>query len=495
MHTPLRIPATPSGIRAISPTLVLVLALLLTYGYGVFTFALTIDEESQIGSDSLDRARLALIEGRWAMSAFALLLPSPVVPVVSTGLGVALSGWAWWHLCRHKLDLTPWRACMAAALAGTVPVLAFMFSFSTVAMPIGMGNVLVVGFTLGLTSKTWRGRALGIAAGAAAIGVYDAFFIALLATGLAFVVARPTKMVAAYGLFGAVASFLISRLLGQIFGWLFNVPSSSYASSFFDVTGLLNHPRTRLLEGWGEIARVVSLDSGTFGLSSPLLAVSCVALLALTIVGLFLSPKDQPRVLSLRVIAILGVLALPVMTSVLSPSLPLRSMVYLPYILISLCVGASLCLDKLRAIPMRVAAIALAVVLSGTVVAHATITNRLFSSAATTYALDQQLAYSIGKEKGRLIPGSANLESPMIISGLHSWPSTPLTRATESLGRSFFDWDEYRGIQFLRSQGVLVHYATEDDSARLTEQIEKMPSYPADGWVALAGDVLLVKLK
>jgi hypothetical protein len=96
--------------------LLFVSALGLTYGYEVFSFNLTIDEEVVVGLGTVQYATQWVAQGRWSMGILTLAIPSPVVPAVSTGIGVALSGFAWWMLSRRYLAMTASQSALAEYL-------------------------------------------------------------------------------------------------------------------------------------------------------------------------------------------------------------------------------------------------------------------------------------------------------------------------------------------------------------------------------------------
>ena len=71
-------------MRKAGPVAAFVLAVTMTYGFEIFSFHLTLDEELFGEATQGSYALLWLAQGRWAMGALTMLVPSPVVPVVST---------------------------------------------------------------------------------------------------------------------------------------------------------------------------------------------------------------------------------------------------------------------------------------------------------------------------------------------------------------------------------------------------------------------------
>ncbi len=195
----------------------------------------------------------------------------------------------------------------------------------------------------------------------------------------------------------------------------------------------------------------------------------------------------------MRIVALVGIVLVPFAVEALAFAVVLRSMFYLPIVILALASIAFSHDWQLRVPWRRLAVIAFASLTVVTVVANAIIVNRLFSTAATTYALDLQLAFQIGQEKDLLLDGDATRELPIVVEGLHGWPEGPFTSVHETIGLSFFELNESRTAKFLKDHGVLVHQATEKEHDSVTDELDDMPSYPAEGWIRIENDVLLLK--
>jgi hypothetical protein len=383
-----------------------------------------------------------------------------------------------------------WESAFAAGLAGTVPVLAFIFSFDTVAFAIGIGNLLLIGFMIGLESQRWLIRLLGVLAAAAAVGIYDTFILVIIALALAHVLTRPRLRVVVFALAASAGAFVAARLIGLVVAWCAGAAQSAYTSGYFDLAGLLARPGVRLLKARTHLWETITLSDDLFGLSSPWLAITTCSLVLVAVLGVLLKPaRKLDKAVRLAVLACL--VLLPLGAELLAPSVPLRSMLYLPAIILVLCYVALL---GLRAMPRRIASIGatvLAAMIILSVVGNASIQNRLFASAATSYTLDQALATQISMEKDRLL-GDARLEVAAVVHGSYARSHGPLSTPRENLGRSFFAWDNYRSIQFLRSQGVAVYYASSQQTQDAKSTIRAMPSYPDLGWMSVKDGVLLL---
>lgn len=476
-----------------TPLLLFAAALALAYGFEVFSFGLTIDEELYGELGNAAYAEKWVEQGRWAMSLLILAVPSPVVPVVSTGLGVGLSAAGWWLLSRRHLGMGPWQSAAVCSLAGTVPVLAFIFSFATIAFGIGVGNLLLVAYMGGLTATSWKSRGLGVIAGAASVGIYDSFLVAMAALSLGFVFARPklTSLVLGFG--AVVGALVISRLLATIASLVFDVSRGSYVAQFMNWEELFSDPIAHLSTALVRTAQVLFLWEGIFGLPSPWLG---AVIISLSLLAIYSASQPRPRggERALRLAAVAGLVLLP-FGAAISASMPLRSMLYLPVITL---VVASAALEGTRGFnpSLRQAGSAVAAaVFALSIIGNATISNRLFASAQTTYALDQQLAFQIGLEKDKLLTDTQTNSLPLVVAGRHLRPNAKLRPEQETLGASFFGWDNgtERAGAFLRMHGVNVDKPTPEQVQQARPVLDEMPPYPLDGWVQVHDGVLLVK--
>jgi hypothetical protein len=492
-----RVEETVKAKGYLAPVVALALALVLTYGFEVFSFHLTMDEELFGDYSNWGYAETWVSQGRWAMAALTLGLPNPVVPALSTGIGIVLSGIASWAVCRRYLSMSPWESAFAAALAGTVPVLAFIFSFATIAYGIGVGNVLLVGYLAGISSQSWLRRGLGVLSLAVAIGIYDSFLVAGAALAIAYILKRTNIAGIALGLSSLVLAYLLSRWTGTLVQTATGVAQDSYVSRYFDFGGLLSKPAGHLGTAFSHVWQVISLSTERFGLHSPWLAIALGALLLLAILGILRRGTGLINK-AFRLILLGGLILLPVVVEAVSPmAVLLRSMLYIPVIVLVL---AGLAVTGLDGIPRRLR-LPLRPLLAGIILlallGQATISNRLFASSETTYALDRELVFLIGQEKDRLQHGDGATSLPLVVFGTHRWPENVLIPSRENLGKSFFsggggDGQPARDSGFLRSQGVNVRTPTPEETAGAQKALSQIPVYPESGWITIKNSVLIL---
>lgn len=476
------------------PLVAFIVVLALVYGYEVFSYHLTIDEE--LTGWGFFNVNTWLSEGRWTTAALSLLVPTTVTPVVSTALGIGLSGAAWWILCRRTFHLTPIRAAFAAGLAATLPPLALTFSFSTIAIGIGVGNMLLVTVALGMESRRPIRNVAAVLAGAAAIGVYDPFVIGLAAVVLALVLKQPAIRTVLKGGAALVVSLVLARLVGWVLQAITNNPPSEYVSSRVDFAGFLDHPLARLRDGAQNAFHTLTLSSDLFGLHSPWLAIVVTILGVCALAAAFRRGTPIAQVV-LRLVALGALASIPVLAEAASPDfVRLRGMIYLPILVVILFWIAGRGIRDLPPLPRRVLGVIVATTTVLAIVGNAVLVNRLFATAETSYSIDQQIAYDIALQKN-LEVGSPLTEIPLVVSGQIDWPRTELFRPQETIGLSFFgrpSKDAVRIIAFLRSQGVAVRVATPSEILEGREALADMPPYPSPGWVDVQDGVLLINL-
>ncbi|WP_104083783.1 glucosyltransferase domain-containing protein [Cryobacterium sp. Y11] len=483
--------------RTLAPALTFILVLAMAYGFEVFSFHLTLDEESFGETSSTEYAQIWLAQGRWAMAALTLLVPSPVVPVVSTFIGVTLTGLALWTLCRRYFHMGPWQTVLSGALAATIPTLAFMFSFSTIAYGIGIGNILLVIYFAGMSSSKWLNRGIGVVALVLAVGIYDSFLVAGAALAVALLFKRPQWSTAGFAVASLGLAYFVSKAVATVGQGIRGLSPDSYTNQFIDLVGLISDPAGRVRQALSSVRQVVTLSAERFGLHSPWLAIALGALIVLAAVSTFGVVGRRAKATRLSALAVL--LLLPVGIEAVAPTpVLLRSMIYLPIIVVVL---AGLAVKGAELFSARVkysvlAFVGAAIILA--IVGQATISNRLFAASEMTYAQDQNLAFLIGLEKERLTDRPKVESIPVVFAGTHSWSEASLVPARETLGISFFaglggtDNLQQRNAAFLRSQGVAVRAATELEAEGANASLDAMPSYPAPGWMAYEGGVLLI---
>jgi hypothetical protein len=463
--------------------------ILLAYGYEIFGFHLTIDEE--LHADYIGAIAGWSSQGRWGMSILSAFMPSSVVPVVSPMFGIGLSTFSWWFILTNVFRIGRLEAVFAVGLAVSLPILTFTFTFTTLAYGIGIGNVCLAIFAFHLKKGKLRGLIISSFAGAFAVSIYQTFLFAIFAIYL-FEVYRSEPI----SLVRTSRSFVLS-LLGVLsiyvsIDWLVRLALNTnleYVGGFVDIRGLLNHPVERFLSALMNVLDVYVLPAKKFGLHSPWLQ---VAMLLSLLVCFRQALTSSWRVSFIRLGAILGIILIPVFAdAVSSGGAPLRSGIYFP-ILTFLLVGFSIAASS------PVLRIAVIFSIGAAILGNSAINNRLFSASDFAYQLDKTLAHDIFLEVSKFPSYTLANVQPMkvVLVGSKAWPETKLMPKSETFGASFFEWDggnRYRVATFLRLSGLYVVAATPEESAKVTHTAASMPVWPNPGWVVLDQGMLILK--
>lgn len=464
----------------------LLVVILLAYGYEFFGFHLTIDEE--IHADYRGWIVEWLNQGRWGMALLSLLIPSAIVPAVSPILGIGLTALAWWLLLARVLPFGSTAATLAVAATVTFPTLAFTITFSTLAYGFGVGNLCLLLFAWALRRGRLESRVIGVAAGAMAIAIYQTFLIPLVLLCLVDIcLLRRTdfRRQILTSLAMLAGSVLVYWIVDKLARGAFGSPIS-YVGSFVDPIGLLDHPGRKISEALKSLRRIIGLSSARFGLNSPWFAVLCLFSIGASVLQARRRDSGDRWAMPLLIVSVLALLLAA--EAVTPTGAPLRSVFY---IAMAMAIFIAYALWSGNA---RVQAI-IALTVIPTVVGNAIITNSLFNASAMAYRFDQRLAAEIGIEIRRL-SGTTGSPAMVEIVGAPNFPETRLVHRRETFGASFFEWEggnPHRVASLLRLEGLRVVAADSASRARVAEKALSMPSWPSPGWVGLDGSTIILK--
>lgn len=470
------------------PLLLIGFVILFAYGYELFNFHLTIDEE--IHADYSGSIFEWMKQGRFSLYILSFFLSSTVVPTVSPMLCLFLSSISWWFLLTKLYKISRFASCLSICVALTFPTMAFSITFSTLAYGLGVANVCLLIFAYYLRKGKFSD--LGVAAffGGFAIGIYQTFIFAIAALALFEIItnirefsrAKICKIVCA-----SVFSVLIYFLADLFLRFCFDV-DLKYVGSFVDLGGFFGNPLGRMSESFISLIETLGLATKKFGSNSPwLYIVFCLIFLS----SIARSVQLPIRVRMIYLCAIVSIILIPVLADSISANgAPLRSVVYYPLIIcVFIALGINIMGDTLKIL------IILAII--PTVIANSIITNRLFNSSAIAYKFDQNLAYDIFVEFKKNTLGASEFESRTIeIIGDHTWSENKLMPKRETFGASFFEWDSgnrYRIAAFLRLSGLSVIGAEDEERVRIASYANLMPPWPSPGWLKVDGKTIVIK--
>ena len=507
-----RSPADPgsSGLVAIigtsAPhlTIYAVFLLLALYGYEIFNFSLSIDEEL-VGSPYISGPWLGWIaQGRWGMGALTYIFP-PLgnIPLMSTvlfcaGLGVSSC------LVARVLFRSYSGQWAFVGLFLSSPLWPHIAEFNTISWGIGIGCVLLTLSLLFTIAELRFGYLWAVGFLAIATGIYQSFYIWFLV----LVCIRYLAMV----LGTAPAS---SNETNQRFPWL--------KSSFVALGGLLGYLAVEKLflatlklqltyvEGYVRLAdfttvpaeafarilkRCWNLISGTDALYldyGHLLTLLPMLGLLIVVVRLF---GQRPLTRSQRIVAgaalaaafVLGIS--PILMS--AGTIPARALI--PWIPISgFLAGVTLSGgSQFKKLLYAVLAITLFISVWTSV--------SLFYTDHLVRQRDELLAARIMARVDQLLPNPPPDRIPFVVVGAPPAKSAGAFQKLEVFGDSYFDTmheggNAYRIAAYLRLLGVdtLEPHQLKDILPQRSI-VQAMPVWPAPGSVAMVGDMLVIKL-
>lgn len=465
----------------------LLIVVLAAHGYEIFSLHLTIDEEIHIGAKSV--AGEWASQGRWGMAWLSLLLPSSVVPVVSTALGIGLLCASLWIVLVRVFDIDRLAAVVALSVALTLPTLPFTLSFTTLSYGFGFASAACVGFIVSTRSRRQFALLVGILVGAFAISVYQPMIFALAAlvavemfrpgvpSAFKERLRAPLALLLSVGAYFAIDQFVRRSMSTEM----------QYVEQFVDIGGLLADPVARLGKAASNVQRLSRITAGVFSLHTHWSAAFLTAALLLS----FKPNSARGAAKFAPALTSVALVSLPIAAESLSAhGVPLRSGVYLPFVVSLMALVAFANTQALGRLLLTVLA-------TLAVIGNAVVDNRLYAAGAFAYERDRAFAHDLLREIERVAGDSMSRPIRIEVVGKKMWPESPLIPKRETLGASFFEWDEgnrYRVAAFLGLFGTDVRGASAEEIVPIAPIALQMPSWPAEGSIRRERDVVIVKL-
>lgn len=463
-----------------------VLAFLLVYGYELFNFSLSIDEELH----TFDQATLAqawLQQGRWGMSLLvAALPPISAVPVASTalfGVGLLLT------IARlvSYYRLRGLSAHVFALVLIASPIWPHLVEFNSLSYGIGIGFALCAIGVDRLLRERVPDTTLGIVALAIAAGIYQTILLAAIVMVLGRYVldgtawrgirsltkvARELGLVALGGVlsscvqYGAMLAAHVSLRYVDIY-W--RLPDYAHQplvalAGFAKASGEMLLGTSPLYLGGGSVLAIAPLVAFVYSLVRPTRAVAVFVRVLFVAVSLLVCLV--PVFVSAGSIPARAMIALPVLVAIMAACVPVEK------VLERRLVGAYLGLAILWAV---------------------TISSRLFYSDHVMRDRDLILATSLARRLEQIRPAAGPLR--IAVFGAHRSPGPPV-ESIQVFGASFFEQDggnPWRIASYLKILGVgdLVGAPL---SPELAIKASSLPSWPNPGAVALVDGIAVIKL-
>ncbi len=472
----------------------LALLVVMAYGFELFNFNLTIDEEIH---STYSGPLLAWIQqGRWGIYVLnALVMPKTIIPFVPLFVTLVFQMGAILLLLNAWGVKSKSEQFIASALYMTFPIMAYVYTFSTFNYAIGIGLFFT---SLGVYIFVNAGpkRLFSILPIAFALSIYQGFLPVILSAFLVYlliVLKRDQifllKDSAVFTLVFLVA-YIVYDLVLRILLFLLKLKVDPYIAGQFDLVFFLKHPFGTLSQVLRHLMLPVyfgakSLYTFNIWVMGILLLISAMSLF----LGILKFTHIQKV---LGILLAFGILFLPFASGLLMKGqMSMRFLLAVP-----VAFSGSVLLGMMG----RSGSYKLFVsVLAGICVYYFVISNnQLFASSYLALQEDRSFATRLidAIETARVKAGVQELHYIEVV-GDYEHPSLPSMPRIETFGASFFEWgggDPGRVAAFLQLMGYpALHPLPLQDRARLISLSAEMTIWPADGSVKIVDDLAIVK--
>jgi len=465
---------------------------LLCFGYELFNFSFSIDEELAGYHHYENLWKGWLQQGRWGMGFIVLLLPAdisymPFVPTALFCLGICLAA----VICSgfYFTDISS-RAAFCAIFVSN-PIMPHLVQFNTFAHGVGLGYLLcAIGLWMVLDRRLLL-NALSIIPFTMAVGIYQSFiFFIFAAVLLKFCIKwdwdfGKRLVLVCSSTFLVIISYFFSGLIGKIALRIFHLNKSDYFSNYIDLKDVIPSLNTSIEVSWEILngSRNFYLDLGIW-----VLLPVWIGLITLIFAILF---RKNINILQIGLSLLLMLGALVVCYSLVfvsSGRIPLRALL-----------GFTILLPFLAAFPMvfskfRIAFLPI-IILS--LACSIFISNEFFNKDRLARIRDHTLALALFSRLQNVEPSLGTQPIPFSVIGSPSFLHEQ-NKQIEVFGSSFFTHDggnPFRVAAYLKSLGIsnlnpIATNALADKSA-----ISSRPTWPHPDSVFKCGDALVVKFE
>jgi len=479
--------------------IIFILIAVATYGFELFNFNLTIDEE--LGAIGALPPTSWIIEGRWGMCLLqSLILPNPIVPFVP--LGIAL----FFHILSIFLlldawDVKPlWWRVLAGSLMLTYPGWAYVYVFSNLNYGIGIG-LFMLSLSLWLyehIENIWY-KWIAFLPATFAFALYQALLPTFFLMYLVFFVLKAkrnsTITLAHFFQFLLITVFSVSSyyIIQQACVKISNSQLTGYVQNHFlsisDILGLRLNLNMAIENAW----KLYEGDTAIY----TLFVFALPALLVILLIKVALDNSHKSwRYRLLEFILIACIIIFPVTPILFMQVVKLRFLMGLSFSIAALLIiGVENC--KFRVFRWLVSFFAVLTILQ-----FITSTNQLFGAAHITLQSDRVLATQIIERIEMARSQSSQPEVVNYIEVIGSFQKVPtLINPTpynyEIIGKSIFEFNggvSRRIVAFLK---ILSYDELQPlplgRRAEFVSIAETMPDWPRMESVQVVNDTVLVK--
>jgi hypothetical protein len=477
-----------------------------SYGYELFNFSLSIDEE-MVSFTKAKNEYIYLLVGRWGVFFVSQLFSPesvlPYYPFLITLVCLSISGVLF--ITRESSSLSA--KIIFGLLFISHPVHAYYLTFNTVNLYYGMGMVLsTVSYLLFVEStKVPRYRWWYFASSTIILTIALSLYQAMIAFFLVFAVYHIFNLhfndrkilwqkVFVY-LTRLIAVLISSVILYKIVDIIarYSVLGSASNEQLAYINDLFEWGKKPVNEIIMELIRFIAGWISGWSAYQNFLGISSKSILVLFVI-MFYYVINMPGSISSKLFKILclGALLLSSFSLVLLNGMPLpyRTMMAFPLMIGILWWFTYRQSGSILRKIMLLVALVLAI--------NNTYTNtRLFYSSQVVWQADRDMANRIVERIYNLDPPLINGKLKVVFIGHYGYSKNELFIRSGMHGASFFDWDSgnpQRMVALFKTIGINeIQLISTDEFNNIGNQVDQMPCWPEKCSVALINDIVVVK--
>jgi hypothetical protein len=465
---------------------------MLCFGYELFNFSFSIDEELAGFQHGEDYWRAWLGQGRWAMGLLVFLLPSEIsyMPFVATALFCLATCLAAVICSGFFFKETSTRAVFCGLFV-TSPIMPHLVQFNTFSHGVGLGYLLcAIGLWMVLKDRLYF-YTLALIPFTLAIGIYQSFVFFLASAVLLMVFAksefnlRKRFLMVSIATFVVLASYAFSGLIVKISLRVFRINQSDYFSNYIHIKEVLPSLSRSLEVCWDILngSRNIYLDMG-FWVLLPI----WIGLITL-LINLVSRKNNNFLQSGFSFLLVLGAFSVSYSLVLASSGrIPLRALLGFT-ILFPLLAAFPMVFPKLRIafLPIVVLSIFCSILIS----------NLLFHKDRLARIRDHALAIALYSKFQNVEPTLGAAPVSFSVIGSPSFLREQ-NKQVEVFGASFFTHDggnPYRAAAYMKSLGVSLLNPAPTAAVSNKQAILSRPTWPHPESVFKCDNTLVVKFE
>lgn len=484
-------------------TVITIAVLLLSYGFELSNFVLSIDEEVWSVLSQKEMVTAALEDGRWGMAILNVIFPfHKILPFWNDFF--SLTGLAFFSflLCwiMHEFNVDKLSLIFFATIFISLPINAYVLMFSTVSTKISMGMIFtVLSIILGLNWILTRNNMYFLGSCfliTFSIGIYQSLCILYITIISIIIIVNLIKESSADRtvFLKENCKFILSQICIIVPSTILYFLIMKFCSLFVLSRGYIAEPIT-----WGKIPVIESLYQikqalidflipGRLYYGSLILPIAIIGFIFFVVYG-FIVFNQGRSIFFLSLLAFGG--SCIAMIILWGRSVPIRILQSLAIAIPFMLICPFFCTKNkyVKIIPI--------IILSVIVLWQSSWINDLYYSDYKRLKQDERIAQDIGMSINKMCIKNSN-QIPVVYLGKYQGTDMTMIIQDERWGESLLHYTGSKGrdrIQmFMQINGFYHPIATEKDFETASEVSNTMPVYPAEGSIIYYNGIFIVKL-